>query len=74
MDVGATIKRCRQSRAMTQKQLSEASGVAQQTISCAEINRSGTSVAILTELLNAMDYDLVVVDRREDNGEETQRS
>ena len=68
MDIGKTIQRCRWSRGMSQRELSEKSGVARQTISCAEINRSGTSVAVLTTLLEAMDYKLIVVDTRNGNG------
>lgn len=69
MNTGETIKRCRHARGMTQQALSDKSGVSRQTISYAEINKSGTSVAVLVELLKAMDYGLVVVDMREDNGE-----
>lgn len=69
MNTGETIKQCRHARGMTQQALSDKSGVSRQTISYAEINKSGTSVAVLVELLKAMDYGLVVVDMRGDNGE-----
>ena len=72
MRVGEIVKECRQTKGMTQKQLSEMSGVARQTVADVECGRHGTSVAILTELLDAMGYELAVV--KKDDGQQTQRS
>lgn len=67
---GEVIRSCRWARGLTQFELAEKSGVARQTISCAEIHRSGTSLAIFAELLNAMDYRLIVVDMKKSDGEQ----
>lgn len=71
MRVGEAVKKCRQEREMTQKQLSEMSMVARQTVADVESGRHGTSVAILTELLDAMGYELAVV--KKGDGQQTQR-
>lgn len=72
MRVGEIVKECRQTKGMTQKQLSEMSGVARQTVADVESGRHGTSVAILTELLDAMGYELAVV--KKGDGQQTQRN
>lgn len=66
MTTGEVIQKCRWSRGWTQQKLSDISGVPRQTIGCAELNKRGTSVAILTELLNAMGYELVVAEKIDD--------
>lgn len=72
MRVGEIVKECRLTKGMTQKQLSEMSGVARQTVADVESGRHGTSVAILTELLDAMGYELAVV--KKGDGQQTQRN
>ena len=72
MRVGEIVKECRQAKGMTQKQLSEMSGVARQTVADVESGRHGTSVAILTDLLDAMGYELAVV--KKGDGQQTQRN
>lgn len=62
MDTGKIIQRCRWQRNLSQRELSELSGIPRQTIGGAELNKHSTSVAIFTDLLEAMGYRLVIVD------------
>lgn len=71
MTTGEVIQKCRWSRGWTQQKLSDISGVPRQTIGSAELDKRGTSVAILTELLSAMGYELVVA--KKINGEHTRK-
>ena len=64
MNTGEIIQKCRWTRNLSQHKLSEKSGVARQTISNAEINRRSTSVTVFVKLLNSMDYDLAIIDRK----------
>lgn len=69
MNTGKIIQKCRWSRGLSQDKLSDKSGVPRQTISSVEIQHHSTSVAIFVKLLNAMDYDLVVIDRKKERGQ-----
>lgn len=71
MNTGRIIQKCRWSRNLTQRQLSELSGIPRQTIGSVELNHHSTSVAIFTDLLNAMGYELIVAERAD--GAETQK-
>lgn len=71
MTLGEVLKNCRWKQGWSQRQLSEQSGVARQTISDAESCYRSTSVAILIELLDAMGYELVVSEKI--NGEQTKK-
>ena len=72
MNLGDAVRSCRWKRGWSQRQLSEQSGVARQTISDAEQCHRSTSVAILVELLDAMGYELVIAEKIE-NGKQTQK-
>ena len=72
MNLGDAVRSCRWKRGWSQRQLSEQSGVARQTISDAEQCHRSTSVAILVELLDAMGYELVIAEKVE-NGKQTQK-
>ena len=65
MNVAKILKKCRKARNITQVELAEKSGVSVTTISYAENTRKGITVGVLLLLLNAMDYDVAVVDKRE---------
>ena len=64
MNIGETIQRCRWTRDLTQRELEEVSGIPRQTIGSIELNKRGASVAVFTRLLEAMDYELIIVDKR----------
>ncbi len=70
MTLGDVLKNCRWKQGWSQRQLSEQSGVARQTISDAESCYRSTSVAVLIELLDAMGYELVITKKTE-NGKQT---
>ena len=70
MTPGEVLKNCRWKQGWSQRQLSEQSGIARQTISDAELCHRGTSVVVLIELLDAMGYELVVTKKTE-NGKQT---
>lgn len=57
------IRAAMKERGLTQRVLSGRMGTAQNSLSNS-INRTRMSVQVLKELLDAMEYDLVVVDRR----------
>ena len=57
------IRAAMKDRGMTQTVLAEKIGTAQNSLSNS-INRTRMSVQVLKDLLDAMEYDLVVVDRR----------
>lgn len=71
MTLGEVLKNCRWKQGWSQRQLSEQSGVARQTISDAESCHRSTSVAVLIELLDAMGYELIVSEKI--NGEQTKK-
>ena len=71
MTLGEVLKNCRWKQGWSQRQLSEQSGVARQTISDAESCYRSTSVAVLIELLDAMGFELVVSEKI--NGEQTKK-
>lgn len=70
MNVGEIIQRCRWQRDLSQRELSELSGIPRQTIGGVELNKHSTSVAIFTTLLEAMGYRLFIVDERARGGKE----
>lgn len=70
MTLGDVLKNCRWEQGWSQRQLSEQSGIARQTISDAESCHRSTSVAVLIELLDAMGYELVITKKIE-NGKQT---
>lgn len=72
MTLGEVVKQCRYKKGWSVRVLSKKSGVARQTITDAEYGYRGTSVSILIELLDAMDYELVVSEKIKD-GEQTQK-
>lgn len=69
MDTGKIIQRCRWQRNLSQRELSELSGIPRQTIGGVELNKHSTSVAIFTDLLEAMGYRLMVVDVKREGSE-----
>lgn len=71
MTVGEIVRQCRWKKEWSIRTLSEKSGVARQTITDAEYGRRGTSVAVLLELLHAMEYELIVSEKTD--GEQTKR-
>lgn len=71
MTIGEVIRSCRWKREWSMRQLSEESGVARQTVTDAEYERRGTSVAVLVAMLDAMGYELVVAEKID--GEQTQK-
>ena len=64
MNAGKIIQKCRWERGLTQRGLSEISGIPRNTIGSVELNRRGTSVAVFTRLLDAMDYGIIIIDRK----------
>ena len=72
MTAGEIVRMCRWGKGWSQRQLSEASGIARQTITDVERGVRGTSVTILVELLDAMGCDLIVAEKIKD-GEQTEK-
>lgn len=72
MTVGEIVRMCRWGKGWSQRQLSEESGIARQTITDVERGARGSSVAILVELLDAMGCDLIVAEKIKD-GEQTEK-
>lgn len=71
MTLGEVVRQYRKKKGWSVQALSEASGVAKQTITDAEYGRRCTSVAILIELLDAMGYELIVVEKQ--NGKQKKK-
>lgn len=57
------IRACRKFRGLTQKQLSQKSGVPKRTISNLELNLSRPNLTTFEALLNAMDFELTITVR-----------
>ena len=62
MDSGMILKNAMKSRSMMQIDLADKLGVLQSSIS-GNINRKRMSLEVFNTMLNAMDYDVAVVDR-----------
>lgn len=60
IDSGELIKTCRMFRRMSQKELSDASGVPKQTLSRVEQNTSCTTYTFV-KLLNGMGFDIEII-------------
>ena len=71
MTLGEVVRQYRKKKGWSVRVLSEESGVARQTITDAEHGRRCTSVAILIELLDAMGYELIVVEKQ--NGKQKKK-
>lgn len=72
MNTGKILQKCRWEKNLSQEKLSRISGIPRQTIGSIELNKHSTSVAIFADLLNAMDYELIVAEKVKD-GEQTQK-
>lgn len=64
MDIGNIIRKCRRKRGMTQFALALKSGVPPATVSAVETSVRNPSINTIVKLLNAMDFDLAVIDKR----------
>lgn len=65
--VGEALKRFRKLRKLTQREISEQVGLRQATISSVESGDAGTQLKTLTEVLKALDLELVIKERNKDN-------
>jgi HTH-type transcriptional regulator/antitoxin HipB len=64
--LGAALKRAREIKRLTQKQLAERTGLRQATISGVEEGRGGIRFSTIETLLNALELELVVRPRASD--------
>ena len=74
MTLGEVVRQYRKKKGWSVRVLSEESGVARQTITDAEHGRRCTSVAILIELLDAMGYELIVVEKQDGKQKKKRRT
>jgi len=65
--LGRALRDRRRSRRLTQRQIAEASGIAQPTISNVERGETGVSLQTLLRLLSALDLELVLRPRPTEN-------
>lgn len=61
--VGEALKRFRKLKKLTQREISEQIGLRQATISSVERGDAGTQLKTLTEVLKALDLELVIKER-----------
>ena len=66
MITGELIRLCRKKRKLTLRELGKRSGVTAQMISNIEHGRSEPKVSTFLKILNAMDFDIEVLDLHED--------
>ncbi len=65
--VGEALKRFRKLKKLTQREISEQIGLRQATISSVESGDAGTQLKTLTEVLKALDLELVIKERSKDD-------
>lgn len=61
--IGATIRRIRNDKGLTQTQLAERIATAQKQISTFENGHKGTRIDTLFKILAALDLDIIITDR-----------
>lgn len=65
MQIGKILQMCRWEKGLSQRGLEEISGVSRTTIGSIETNARGASVTVFAELLQAMGYELAVVEKQD---------
>ena len=65
--VGEALKRFRKLQKLTQREISEQIGLRQATISSVESGDAGTQLKTLTEILKALELELVIKERSKDD-------
>lgn len=69
-DVGIALRNVRKARKMTQRELSERSGIWARTISVIETDASGTKLDTLFDLCAALDLEIRITPRRKTRPED----
>lgn len=66
MSTGEIIKMCRKKRRLTMRALEEMSGVTSSQINNIEKGRNNPTIGTYVKLLNAMGYDIEIIDLMEE--------
>lgn len=68
-DIGAIVRRLRKIQQLTQTELGNKTHMRQATISALENGEAGTQIKTLTDILAALDLEIVIQERSKASGE-----